>query len=488
MITRHFVDSTNADGSARRVHYRRAGSGPPVLLVHQSPRSSLEYLPLLEKWAGDFTLIAPDTAGFGDSAPLKHDDPELADYGAALIAFMDALGLERAGAYGFHSGASIAAAAARLAPERFSALALAGYSVWTPAEMADFAANYTPKFVPQPYGEHLAWLWGRLLEQTWFFPWYRTEDAARLPNPTDDPMRLHGAVMDVLAAGDTFRLGYAAVLRAKKDLPGPGEPTPPVLLTAYDGDPLKSHLGRLGSLPEGWEARPLATPEETEAAARDWLLKYPAPDMSHPPAPKDEGFIRIQTSHFDGIIHWKGDPRQGILDIHNPGSSVAAMHVRGIGIDLPGHGLSDDWHVTPTRIAAWIDVVTAAIYALGIDLKIVAEEPGPGVTRPLASLIATQYGASLPSELRPRNIPQWIVEYIPDLTPDRYGAYLQRAWQAVRAQVFFDPWFQPNARTAIPFDPADATPKRLAVRHRALLQARSGRLLTRHCLELFSAS
>lgn len=40
-IFRHFIRVGN-----RRVHYRRAGSGPSLLMVHQSPRSSAEYEPL----------------------------------------------------------------------------------------------------------------------------------------------------------------------------------------------------------------------------------------------------------------------------------------------------------------------------------------------------------------------------------------------------------------------------------------------------------
>ena len=45
-ITRHFVDVSNLDGSRRRVHYRRAGMGPPVLLIHGylATRGSLHLL------------------------------------------------------------------------------------------------------------------------------------------------------------------------------------------------------------------------------------------------------------------------------------------------------------------------------------------------------------------------------------------------------------------------------------------------------------
>ena len=63
----------------------------------------------------------------------------------------------------------------------------------------------------------------------------------------------------------------------------------------------------------------------------------------------------------------------------------------------------------------------------------------------------------------------------PDLTPDRFGSHLARAWSAVRAGCFFRPWHQASAATAIPFDAAAITPERLAAAHLALLQARSAR-------------
>ena len=45
-ITRHFIDIASETGT-RRVHYRKCGQGPVLLLVHQSPRSSKEYETLM---------------------------------------------------------------------------------------------------------------------------------------------------------------------------------------------------------------------------------------------------------------------------------------------------------------------------------------------------------------------------------------------------------------------------------------------------------
>ncbi len=472
MITRHFVDVRDPSGFVRRVHYRRSGSGPPVVLIHQSPRSSAEHLEKLRDWAGDFTLYAPDTPGFGDSQPLDHTNPETENYADAVLAFMNAVGLAQTGAYGMHSGAITLITAAKRAPDRFTAIAANGYAVWTEAEKADFAANYTPPFLPMPYGEHLAWLWGRLLEQTWFFPWYRATPATRMAMATGDPLKIDPLVMEVLAAGDTFRLGYAAVLRANRDMPEAGAPTPPVLLTAYDGDPLKAHLARMGEIPSNWEIRPLTTPAEVDAACRAWLLASPAPVARLPADRDDAGFVHVVAAGFDGMIHWQGPRDAAAVVLHAPGSAAVVAARDGVlAIDLPGHGLSDDWSVPPPGLDGWRAVVAATRAALGVAADVPAE--GFGLSAALAGAPAAPRG----------NLADWRAHGLPDLAPDRYGAYLQRAWQCVRAQTIFDPWFAPAAASAIDFDPADLDPAALAVRHRALLQARSGRLLLDHILD-----
>ena len=53
-ITRHFSTVEN-----RQVHYRMAGSGPPVVMLHMSPLSSLTFESVMQSWADAFTLIAP---------------------------------------------------------------------------------------------------------------------------------------------------------------------------------------------------------------------------------------------------------------------------------------------------------------------------------------------------------------------------------------------------------------------------------------------
>lgn len=482
MITRHFIDVRNPDGTTRRVHYRRAGQGPAVLLVHQSPRSSLEYEALMHKWADGFTLFAPDTPGFGSSDPLPMDRPEVEDYADAAVAFIDALGLEKPGAYGFHSGAITLITAVKRHPERFGALAAVGYAVWMEAEKAAFAENYTPPFVAQPYGEHLTWLWSRILEQTWFFPWYRAHPDVRLTRPTDDPAEVHPIVMEMLQAGDNYRRGYGAVLRANRDVPKDGR-SPPVLITAYDGDPLQGHIARLGELPSNWQAYPLSTAEEVEAACRDHLEKHVT---ALPPAisdASDEGFVHVRTPAFDGLLHWQGDRSSGDVMLHGPGSSAAALAARRAGLgalrlDLPGHGLSDDW---PAGMVPSLDDWVAAVAVALPDgpVRLLAED-WSGL---LALAVASADDRVTAVEVQDGHLPlaeqaaEWRERALTDIGPDRFGAYLLKAWQATRASLFFWPWFKASRESAIPFDPASADPAQLRLQHLAVMQGRASQRL-----------
>ena len=222
MITRHAL---TIPATGRKVHYRRCGSGPVLLMIHQSPRSSAEYARLMEEWGAHFTCVAPDTPGFGQSDPLA-GEPEIGDFAAALDEFLSALGVERCAAYGFHSGGIILVATAKRYPRRFSALAVGGYAIWTAEEMRVFGESYLPPFRPSAYGEHLTWLWNRMLEQSWFFPWFDVRDAARLSVAHAEVDRVHAAVMEMLDAGDAYRAGYGAVLRAPRDIPARGSDTP----------------------------------------------------------------------------------------------------------------------------------------------------------------------------------------------------------------------------------------------------------------------
>ena len=116
MIRRGFVDAPHG-----QVHYRTvgAGTGVPLVMLHQSPGSSKQ----LERVMGEFgrrgrRVFAPDTAGNGNSAPLDMDVPGIDDLAGTAFAAIDQLVDGAFDLYGSHTGASIGMEIAIAYPDR----------------------------------------------------------------------------------------------------------------------------------------------------------------------------------------------------------------------------------------------------------------------------------------------------------------------------------------------------------------------------------
>jgi len=110
------------------LHATSLGEGPPVLLIHGFPQHSRMWQPVMTSLAeAGFMAIAIDQRGMGGSdIPLTgYTKAELAADG---LAWLDALGIERAAVIGYDHGGGTALAMAYLAPERISRLAVLEYA------------------------------------------------------------------------------------------------------------------------------------------------------------------------------------------------------------------------------------------------------------------------------------------------------------------------------------------------------------------------
>jgi haloalkane dehalogenase len=476
MIRRDYVQVKN-----RLVHVRHGGSGPPILLIHQSPKSSAEFDALMASWSTTNTVIAPDTPGFGQSDPLADDTASVDDFARALLDFLDALGVQRIPAYGFHSGAVFAVAAAKLDPARFTAMVCNGYAVWTEAEITAFGEKYLPPFCPTDFGDHLTWLWARMREQRFFFPWYEVNDKHRMALPEASADHLHSTTMDMLYAGDAYRVGYGAVVRAKRDLPAE-DVAVPTLIVSFDGDPLKAHLDRLGILPSRWHIQACATQAETEIAAKIFLDSHAVPEALL-------RFDRETVRRFVDGVHVSCKGNMKTLLLHAPGSSGAAMLAAFCGTDalapdLPGHGLTQQDYRSLDETA---DVVADMLQKLQLTPReIVADALVLPLAVKLCARLAPQPGLQVIGD--PQKIvfqrDQLRAHYLTDITPDTNGFYLQQAWRRVRDACLFDPWFDNSPSAIKPVDTDALKPDRLAVAHLASLQARGGQQMLSDILDI----
>ena len=107
----------------RGIAYREAGRGRAAVLLHGISSSSASWLFQLESLKG-YRLIAWDAPGYGESVFLEKQEPEAADYAAALRTFVDSLLLKDVTLVASSLGGLMAGAYARLQPERVRAMML----------------------------------------------------------------------------------------------------------------------------------------------------------------------------------------------------------------------------------------------------------------------------------------------------------------------------------------------------------------------------
>lgn len=119
------IERTTISLHGHEVHYRRAGTGPVLLLVHGMAGSSATWKPVMERLGQDFTVIAPDLPGHGRSDKPR-GDYSLGAYASFLRDLLDYLGLDAGTVVGQSLGGGITMQFAYQYPERCERLALVG--------------------------------------------------------------------------------------------------------------------------------------------------------------------------------------------------------------------------------------------------------------------------------------------------------------------------------------------------------------------------
>jgi pimeloyl-ACP methyl ester carboxylesterase len=106
-----------------RVCFRLHGDGPLVVLVHGITGRSEQWEPVIEHLATEYTVLAPDLLGHGESAKPR-GDYSLGAYASGVRDTMVALGHDRATIVGHSLGGGIAMQFAYQFPERCERLVL----------------------------------------------------------------------------------------------------------------------------------------------------------------------------------------------------------------------------------------------------------------------------------------------------------------------------------------------------------------------------
>lgn len=444
------------------IHFRWAGDGPPMLALHESPRSSLSLLPLVDGLAGHRTVIALDTPGYGHSDALPFEVPEAGHFALAFAGAIAALGLVRTPVYATHTGAALAVHLALARPDMVSTLLLDGFAAFTPAESHDFVERYLAPFEPSWDGSHLAQLWSRCKDLYTWFPYHRREPATRLafdPPPVD---KLHDTALGFLMAGPGYVKGYrcAATIDPDAALAALRVPT---TITARPHDLICSHLERVTPTASVQMRRIGPTTDEWLRVVDEALpATGVAPGLARTTRARcSDGWDRVLVEIGAGYLHaldrGAGDEADVVLpDVPDMAARVArtlgSPPRRTIVIDPPGCGASDpavgadgDSQAAAAARGGALDTAVAALRAafdaLGLRRCRVL---GQG----LGAVLAARLAAADPRVVRVAgcDLPGWARgvaavpahPVVPAPLRDAEGAALLTSWYRLRDRFLYD--------------------------------------------------
>lgn len=161
-----------ADGPDGQIFFREMGVGPPIVLLHQILRTSLDYEYVMPILADGYRVVAFDNVGCGD-LDASPEPYTLQQHAIAIAKALEQLGIERAAIVGHHSGANQALELALLAPELARCVVMSGlFYPENAAELAELRAKAQAMRNPlvQWDGSHLTALWREGLQTNWGKP------------------------------------------------------------------------------------------------------------------------------------------------------------------------------------------------------------------------------------------------------------------------------------------------------------------------------
>jgi pimeloyl-ACP methyl ester carboxylesterase len=184
-----------ADTRHGQIHYVTQGTGPVVVLLHQTPRSWDEYRDVIPLLSDRFRVVAPDTLGFGSSdVPSQPWSIEL--FADGVEDLLDALAIDGCGVVGHHTGGVVGLELAARRPAQVRALVMSGVPYVDAARRARVDGAPTIDGVPiSDDGSH-----------------YRTLFQKRAAfYPADRPDLRRRLLADAVRVGDRVEEGHRAV-------------------------------------------------------------------------------------------------------------------------------------------------------------------------------------------------------------------------------------------------------------------------------------
>lgn len=143
-----------------RLHYVTAGSGEPLLLLHGTPKTHWYWHEIMPKLTENFTVVAPDLRGFGDSdKPVAEEGYDVKTNAQDMAELMSQLGHEEFHIHGEDRGAEFSYGVAAMYPDRVKTLSFAemvlsgeGLMEWSYLTQENLEAD-------EPWLWHISFFW-----------------------------------------------------------------------------------------------------------------------------------------------------------------------------------------------------------------------------------------------------------------------------------------------------------------------------------------
>ncbi|APE28129.1 alpha/beta fold hydrolase [Aurantiacibacter gangjinensis] len=418
-VTCHYLSL----GEGRQVHYRRAGSGPPLLMLHPSPQHSATLLPAIAAFAEASTCIALDTPGYGLSDDWLGDAPTIRDYADVVLDVADALGMDRFYLYGAATGAQIAIEMGKHHAGRMPLVLLDSNGHIDAPERERMMRGYFPDVSPRRDGGHLLTYWDMCTGLFRAFPWNSSDPADALDLPPLPVDAVQAILLRYLDAGEGYARAYRPAFE-KEDIAHLDGFAADAVMTRWEGSVVLKLADAMiaEGLPDN--VRVLRAGQGLDqrygvqlAALRDVQDRVQLADCRAPDTVTTSGEHR----RWLGLLHARcggtGDGSPIVL-LHGAGQSSASWGRElpqppsdrsWIALDLPGHGHS------PAIYEPTIEKLGDAVRGAVRDLEGV-EFSGVGLGGKVAALLG---GSGRPFEP---------LSDLPDLTPRKSGAHLVEAW------------------------------------------------------------
>ena len=235
---RQFVDGPFGQIHIRTANPEATGNNLPLICLHQSPKSSREFVKLMTAAPNNRTLVGIDSPGHGESDLLQTiDQATIENYAKSAWAAIDALGIDKVDLLGHHTGSKVAAEMAYQQGERVNDIVMISALVLSDEEIAYFESMFQTLEIDEA-GTRFSDMWAKSVEHR--------GNGVSLEDLAD-------SFAENLRAGDAYEWGHKAAFEYAPLFPDRVKALPHKITVLNPGDMLFEMTPRVAPLLQNGE-------------------------------------------------------------------------------------------------------------------------------------------------------------------------------------------------------------------------------------------